>query len=857
MACARVMRAHAVMSETKTPPTNGDFAAGLRKRTEMNTTQIAENATIGNPVNAGAALFPRAAERRSEKEARDAAEKQDKEAKKKPPPTPLNRLYLAFVKAGLVDEKDEQVKCLLSIPPGTKLPRIYQANGSHEPHFKWTTSHLTLTQLKNANRCGAGGGVRGKDIGGLDFDGESPELAALADRLLDMCLGLSPKRGRGNSRRFFRPYRYRPGTQPIKKWSVHLRKDGADCKVEWNGDGNFWVATGKHTSGVEYEWEGGVDLYAYGIENLSEVDEGDCNTFKCKFIEEARALGFEVVSNKITGAGGARKKKIGDASLVAPSPALVLEILKACPNNIESYDDFITHFAAVKASFGDDAEDFYPQAEDRALTFEQNTPEWVRDKWLSIKDAAVGWDYLAARARSCGFNTAQWDFDDTPAADGQSADPSAGIPENAIDRMLKRNVYVKKQDKYFDHEEGTWLTSKGFNAANTRVARYGRSGIQSAEAEFQNNPDARKVVTTTYRPGEPVITKEKNEQGLPVSAVNQWRPSSVVPAKNVTDADVKPWLALIDPFFGNPTPEREHFLNYIAHLLQKPGKKIGHAIVLLSNQGFGKDSLLRAIFETVGIHNLAAIDTGALSNQFNPYLRYELVYLQEAKMDGHRHRDLYNFLKPFISAQVTRLLVNEKNMQQYYIPNNQNWIITSNHDTALTLEDDDRRFWVHGAAMDEAPSDEFFTNLHGWYEAGGIEKVAGWLLQRDLSGFNPMARPPLTAAKKAMLELSQPAPVRWLCEQLAGSLAHRQVVTVRELKPLPRQDWTAPSQGPLTDKQVMAALKAAGFKAAHRVRLGNDIDRLWARGLPGSMAADAMREQYEAETDGGTQCKTA
>ena len=267
--------------------------------------------------------------------------------------------------------------------------------------------------------------------------------------------------------------------------------------------------------------------------------------------------------------------------------------------------------------------------------------------------------------------------------------------------------------------------------------------------------------------------------------------------------------------------------------------------------------MLRAFFEAIGLHNVAPIDTAALSSQFNYYLRYQIVYVQEGKMGGHR--DLYNYLKPFVSAQATRLAVNEKNLQQYFVPNMQNWVVTSNHDNALTLEDDDRRFWIHRAAVEEVPSDEFFSELHGWYDTGGIEKVAGWLLQRDLSAFNPMARPPLTAAKKAMLELSQPAPVRWLCEQFTegGSLAHRQVVTIRELKPLPRQDWTAPSQSALTDKQVMAALKAAGFKAAHRVRLPKlGMERLWARGVPGNMTADAMRKHYEKETE-IAQCKAA
>jgi hypothetical protein len=310
----------------------------------------------------------------------------------------------------------------------------------------------------------------------------------------------------------------------------------------------------------------------------------------------------------------------------------------------------------------------------------------------------------------------------------------------------------------------------------------------------------------------------------------------------------------VERHFG-PTgaAEREHFLNWLAFTLQQPGKKIGHALVLIGNQGVGKDTLLRPFFEAVGLHNVATIDSDILAGAWSFYLKAPVIYVQEA---SKRQTDFYNKLKPFISAQKTLLPVNEKHMRQWFVENFQNWLVTTNFDDALHLEEGDRRFWVHRVLTDEPPPEEYFTRLHGWLANGGTQAVFGWLLQRDISSFKPEASPPMTAAKRGMLDASQAAPIRWLREQLreGGGLAQRRIFTVRELCRLPRNDFDAPVQE-ISEKQVIAALKAEGFKAAHRVHFGSAVERLWARGVAGSASAVAMKGQYLNETKGEAACK--
>jgi hypothetical protein len=425
------------------------------------------------------------------------------------------------------------------------------------------------------------------------------------------------------------------------------------------------------------------------------------------------------------------------------------------------------------------------------------------------------------------------------------------LPENAVDRMLHDQKTFPDLLRIHSVESGSFLSGKDFNAANVAIAQFGRSGVHTAEAFFHNLPDerAQKVVTVTSKPGADVITTEINERGFEVSAVNLWRPSTMKPNMQATNpTDVEPWLDLVDKLFGKDTPEAKHFLDFCASVLRRPGQKIGHALVLVGGQGVGKDTVLKPIFEALGVHNLAAIGPEELFGQFNPFLLKQVVYVQEMMTYGRR--DLANKVKPYISGQTTRLTINEKGIRQYSVPNNQNWFITSNFDNAIALEDDDRRFWVHKSLIEEAPSREYFGRLYEWFSTGGVAKVFGWLMQRDISNFDPMARPPMTAAKRAMLDASLPAPLQWLCGQLApeGNFASRTVITVAELL----NDFGAP--GGVNPKYAATALKRAGFKPVARVKINGDARQLWVRDASGALAAlsaDELRERYLAEVTRG------
>jgi hypothetical protein len=691
----------------------------------------------------------------------------------------------------------------------------------------------------------------------IDIDVDDEKVANAIGALALDIFGDAPIRYREGSNRLLLLYRIKDGELPLTKRVIKFRVKPLEEKekpegVELLGHGQQCVVEGPHPDGGEYLWRNTHPCERTPA-NITRITKAQVDTFFAQVADYLDEHRYPLVtkSGRTAGASGTRKP-LSDTSLHAPSPERVLELLAAVPCDDTTFptrDEFVGVLASIKAALAG-SDEHWPDVLAWALNFPGAEEDYVTKMWNSFTDAEVGWSYLEGWSRKHGCTIgAQHAFKD-------SVDIMKIGLDGPVDRMVAENVLVKDQEKFYNINTWTWSTQNGINQAYADSVRPYRSAgsKDSAAVLLLNDPRLERVVTTTSAPGEPPITAAL-KNGVSVPAVNLWRRSSVKAAENVTDGDVTLFLDIFTMLFGPlGNPEPEHILNYWAYILQNPGKKIGHALVITGPQGVGKDTILRAFFEGVGLHNVASISKKDLDGQFNFFLKSQVVYFQEAKTRGQH--DLYNGLKPWLSAQATFHVVNEKGLRQYYVPNVQNWIVSSNHDDAIALEADDRRFSVHRVLLEEPPDDGYFDPLHTWYDNGGIEKVVGWLLARDLSGFNPKAKPADTLAKKIMLREAQPASVRWVRELIGegGKLGTRSVLTVRELKDMAEGDWNAPRE--ISEKQITAALKGEGFKAAHRVRLGNSMSQLWARGLDGSVTADAMRARYFAEAE-DAKCKAA
>jgi len=206
------------------------------------------------------------------------------------------------------------------------------------------------------------------------------------------------------------------------------------------------------------------------------------------------------------------------------------------------------------------------------------------------------------------------------------------------------------------------------------------------------------------------------------------------------------WLDLIRLVY----PENaEHLINWLAHRIQKPGEKINHAILLGGAQGIGKDTILEPVRRAVGPWNFEDVSPKQLMGRFNGFVKSVVLRVSEARDLGDTDRyGFYEFMKTYTTAPPDVHRCDEKNRKEYGVLNILGVIITTNHKEAgIYLPADDRRHYV---AWSEFTKDDFnqsyWNELWGWYENGGYEHIAAYLLTRNIEDFNPKAPPPKTEA---------------------------------------------------------------------------------------------------------------
>lgn len=222
------------------------------------------------------------------------------------------------------------------------------------------------------------------------------------------------------------------------------------------------------------------------------------------------------------------------------------------------------------------------------------------------------------------------------------------------------------------------------------------------------------------------------------------------PAPIIGDAALAgPWIRHIEKIY--PT-DHAHITDLLAARVQHPEVKPNHILMLGGPTGIGKDWLLVPLSVALGDENFRDISPQQLFERFNAHVQAVVLLISEARDpgDGARinHFDLYERLKIYAAAPPNALRVDEKFVAAYYVPNIVGVIITTNHrNDAIYLPSDDRRFYV---AWSNSTTEEFvgqFEGLWHWMEhEGGAGHVAAYLAQRDLSKFNPRARPIHTPA---------------------------------------------------------------------------------------------------------------
>lgn len=231
-------------------------------------------------------------------------------------------------------------------------------------------------------------------------------------------------------------------------------------------------------------------------------------------------------------------------------------------------------------------------------------------------------------------------------------------------------------------------------------------------------------------------------------------------------------LELLEYLCGNEIHDREVYqwiLKWLAYPIQHRGAKMQSAVVVHGPQGTGKSRFFEAYGQIFGPYH-RVLGQEALEDKFNAdWSEKKLFILADEVLARQDMYHIKNRLKGFITGDVIR--VNPKNVAAHTEKNQMNIVFLSNERQPLVLENDDRRHCV--IYVPPKLGDDFFHDLNTEIDNGGVAALHYYLLHLGLGDFKPWTRPPMTQAKRDLVDLSISSEERFLREWITGDIEGR------------------------------------------------------------------------------------
>lgn len=758
-----------------------------------------------------------------------------------------------------------------------KVPSQYGADGMVVGLRGWTAYQATADDIARwSTTPGIGICLQTRDVRAIDIDVDDPELADRVESLVTLLIGECPVRRRAGSGRRVLLLRV-PG--PLRKRRVTV--DGG--VVELLGDGQQVVVAGTHvTSGqrLTMDWREGVpevevsDLDALWVAlggstgggavaerrvatALEHVGPGtvadlrsalaalDCTDYDT-WVQMGSALrglgevGWELWSEW---SAGDERWDIGEGAekwdgLGHDTIRYVSVFARA------SAAGWVNPAAAAGPADADEFEDTGPPTE------VVSAREIALEYWLgrvagateagTVRDGVCSGIVSDRRLDALARETLAQAVAGRLKALGQPAGvaavrgllkPAGGatvVADSGKARWSDDWVYLNHQDVFVNRHTKLHLTNTSFRARMNRevtdkereAASLAGVGLDSVRIAL----DFHKIPNVSFARYAPWLDEVFVWEGEP--AVNTFKPASV-PAALPPNGSERYVIEHLDKLLG---PEIGAVLiQWMAHNVQRPGRKIRWAPLIKGLEGDGKSLLGGLMMGVMGISNVTVVSPSAIRSEFNGWAEgHCLAILEEVRENGHNRYDIVNRLKPLITNDVVS--VHSKGVNEYSTINTQNYIAFTNHEDALPMDAGGRRWWVVRsqietvAELEEKMPASYFRTLHQVIRDNARE-LRGWLLSVSLDGFDAEGRAPETEAKKRMAQMTRHEGDEELEDALeeGGYGYNKDIVIGMYLRA------ALPGVWPST-RALVGSLSRAGFGPSQQVKVDGKNVRCYVRG---------------------------
>lgn len=281
-----------------------------------------------------------------------------------------------------------------------------------------------------------------------------------------------------------------------------------------------------------------------------------------------------------------------------------------------------------------------------------------------------------------------------------------------------------------------------------------------AYREWFSNPDKRVVQPSqiVFDPTEACNAECINLfDGLPLAAIN---------------GDCADLLALLVHLISESadtntgvTEVLNFVLDWLAYPLQQPGAKMATALVFHGPQGTGKNLFFEAYARIFGEY-AAVIGQAQLESRYNDWASRKLFLIGDEIVASNELGHHKNLLKSLVTGETIQV---EAKFQAVRTERNHcNFVFLSNDARPLALERDDRRHLVIYCPPKREAA--FYTCAYQSLSHGAVQAFYALLLQRDLGDFHSHTLPPITKAKRELIDLGLRPAERFAREWLDGAV---------------------------------------------------------------------------------------
>jgi hypothetical protein len=404
----------------------------------------------------------------------------------------------------------------------------------------------------------------------------------------------------------------------------------------------------------------------------------------------------------------------------------------------------------------------------------------------------------------------------------------------------KNWTYLSQTDSFYNYRDRSEVNRIAFNSLNARHLISPGERLEGKATPEQSPADMAlnlyqipTVYNRMYMPGYPDLYEYK---GLPY--INSYSDADIPELP----AEISPvQQAAIDTFLGHfihlveDAQDRAILLDWIAYVVQNPGKRINWAILLQGAEGDGK-SFFRDMLEQVLGGNVNGINGTALEEKYNAWAEGAMLcFVEDVRLHGNNRFDAVNKLKPMI----TNTMVSIRRMQtdSYEVVNTMNYMATSNLKDAVPVTDEDTRFfpiftrYQTPEALDrfKLSNPNYYRQLYGLTSdsefAGAIRH---YLLNHKFSmWFDPKARAPRSSYKQEMILLNRSEEQNALRDSLEESVLDDYSELLLDSGKLADQFMGSDALPP-KGKALNRLLSQHGFTLLGRFKIGGEKRQYWS-----------------------------